>query len=358
MCKKTKLISLVGFILLTLLVTGCNSTSSENPTQTQTPIITLDGKTDINISLGTTSILNEGDKYSAYDTQDGVLSSSVQRTHNIDFTKVGTYQIKYYVIDSDGFSDTKYRTVTISAVDSEPYHPSYRGFAPIITFKDNYDADVIFITKGSYFNIYNFIANDFEDGDLGNKVTVEAYEFDTNIDGIYTLRYSVTDSDGNKIERVRTVNVSRFNTPYVESSNIERFKDWYLNTCGQTFNETLYTPNTGQYNGTISCSHRNLDAIDLTPLSIFSTIKTLDLSHNNLDYIDFRQLELFENNVKVLDNLDLSYNNFYELDFTPLFNLKNINNLWIQGNYFNYNTVAKREALYKIFNNRSLTIYF
>jgi len=355
MHTRIKHISWIGVTLLTLLLTGCNSTSTENPTQK--PTITLEGKTDINISLGTNSVLNEGDHYSAYDTQDGVLTNAVQRTHDINFTKAGTYHIKYYVVDSDGYSDTKYRTVTISTVDYEPYHPTYTGFAPTINFTDGED-DVVFVNRGTYFNIHNYRANDFEDGDITQQVTVEAYEFDTNIEGIYTLRYVVTDSDGNRVERVRTIHVSSFTTPYVEQTDIELFKTWYQETCGQTFNESLYTPNTGQYNGTINCSGQNLTNIDLTPLSIFSTIRTLNLSHNNLDYIDFTQLELSQNNVKVLDNLDLSYNDFYELDFTPLFNLKNINKLWIQGNHFNYNTRAKREALYEIFNNRSLTIYF
>jgi len=360
MYTKTKIITVALFSLLTLTFTGCGSTTTGNNVANN-PTITLEGSTDINISLGTTSILVDGDKYSAYDPQDGDLSAQVQRTHNIDFTKVGVYRITYSVVDKDGYTDTKYRTVTITENDSEPYNGddvTYTGSVPSITFTDG-KSDTLFVNTGSTFDRFAYTAYDFEDGDITNNVTVTD-DVDLNTEGVYSISYSVTDSDGNTIERVRTVNVSNYDSggTYVEATEIDLFKTWYSETCGQQFRDDLYNESTGEYNAPITCSYRNLTDIDLTTLSIFSTIRSLDVSHNNLSYIDFYQLDLSVNNVKVLEDLDLSYNNFSEIDFTPLHNLRNINNLWLQGNNLDYNTKAKREALYRIFNNKSLTIYF
>lgn len=361
MYHKTKIITSVLFALFTLSFTGCNSTATDN--NTTSPTITLEGPTDINISLGTTSILVDGDKYSAYDPEDGDLSTQVQRTHDIDFTKVGVYRITYSVVDTEGNSDTKYRTVTIS--DNSGYQPytgnNYRGSAPIITFTDG-KSDTLFVNIGQSFDRFAFSANDFEDGDLTNSVTVTD-DVDINTQGVYSISYNVTDSDGNSVQRDRTINVSNYDsgTTYVEATEIDLFKTWYSQTCGQQFNTSLYNAATGEYNGKVDCSNSNLTDVDLTTLSIFSTIRSLDLSNNSLSYIDFNQLDLRLNNVKVLEDLDLSHNNFSEIDFTPLHNLRNINRLWIQGNPDlapKYNTEAKRDALYKIFNNRSLVIYF
>ena len=366
MYNKTKIITSTLLTAFALTFTACNSTATDNNSTAidNNPTITLEGSTDINISLGTTSILVDGDKYSAYDPQDGDLSTQVQRTHNIDFTKAGVYTITYYVVDTDGNSDTKYRTVTIVADDYQPYRGDdevYTGSVPIITFTDG-KSDTIFLNIGESFDRFAFVANDFEDGDLTSSVTVTD-DVDIHTQGVYTISYNVTDSDGNSVQRDRTINVSNYDsgTHYVEATEIDLFKTWYSETCGQQFDESLYNAATGEYNGKIDCSNSNLTDIDLTTLSIFSTIRSLDLSHNSLSYIDFNQLDLRENNVKVLEDLDLSYNNFSEIDFTPLHNLRNINRLWIQGNpalASKYNTKAKREALYKIFNNQSLVIYF
>ena len=362
---KTKIITLALFSVLTLTFTGCGSTTTTGNNVSNNPTITLEGSTDINISLGTTSILVDGDKYSAYDPQDGDLSAQVQRTHNIDFTKAGVYRITYTVVDKDGYTDTKYRTVTITAIatDYEPYvgenEVIYTGSVPSITFTDG-KSDTLFVNIGSTFDRSVFTAYDFEDGDLSSNVSV-IDDIDINTAGVYTISYSVTDSDGNTVTRDRIVHVSNYDsgTTYVKDvTEIDLFKTWYSETCGQEFRDDLYNESTGEYNAPITCSYRNLTDIDLTTLSIFSTIRSLDVSHNNLSYIDFYQLDLSVNNVKVLEDLDLSYNNFSEIDFTPLHNLRNINNLWLQGNNLDYNTKAKREALYRIFNNKSLTIYF
>ena len=78
-------------VLLTLLFFGgCNSTSSEGIGEEDKPTITLEnnpktGEKDISINLGEYTVPEYG--YSATDYADGDLSVSVERTHNIDFSK-------------------------------------------------------------------------------------------------------------------------------------------------------------------------------------------------------------------------------------------------------------------------------
>jgi len=362
MLYKIKNVGLVFALAGAVAFTGCDSGSTGGTGTDYTPTITLEGPTELNITLGTNTIMVNGDKYSAYDPQDGDLSAKVKRTNDIDFTKEGTYRVKYFVEDSDGYSDTKYRIVNIksSSTGGEIYTggETYTGSIPTITFKD--DKYTIFVNKGQSFDLFDGMkAYDFEDGDLTNSVKVKG-DFDVNKVDTYDVVYEVTDSDGNYVTANRTIYVidNDEGYTYVEQTDLDLFKTWYSETCGQTFNDALYTASTGQYDGAIECSYRNLDSVDLTKLSIFRTIRSLNLSHNNLSSIDFSQLDLRENNVKVLEDLDLSHNNFSYIDFNPLHNLKNINTLWINGNNLDYSTKEKREALYRIFNNRSLVIYF
>lgn len=353
------------FVAVLLNFTGCNATDAGDNNTTNTnlndnlPKITLEGDIEITIPLGTRSVLDAGDKFSAYDKQDGDLTNSVQRANDIDFSKAGTYYITYTVTDSDGFKDVKKRIVTITGSDAQPYTggTTYTGSVPVIGFTDG---DTLFLNIGENYNPNTYYATDFEDGDITNSVSVEGDISDTNTKGVYSVYYSVIDNDGNSVTKERTIYVGYSNAGYeLGSSDIENFKSWYTQTCGQTFSDALYNESTGQYSGSINCSNRGLTDIDLSNLSIFTTIKSLDLSNNSLTYIDFNQLDLSVNNVKVLEKLDISNNQLSDKSmFAPLFNLKNINELWIQGNNFDYSKKADREALYKTLNNRSLIIYF
>jgi len=364
-------IAFMLFSLTTVTFTGCGEDSNTTTTGScgensadmlsgENPTITLCGDTTIEISLGTNEVLAD-DSFSAYDPQDGDLTAEVVRTNNIDFSHAGTYQVTYTVEDSDGNRDIKYRTVNIVGSDSYNVYSGGNtgvGSQPTIFFTDGNGGDTLFLNLNQFYDRTAYYATDTEDGDLTASVVVSG-NVDTSVAGVYDVTYTVTDSDGNTATKTRTVYVgqSDLGTP-VGSDNMTTFKTWYSNTCGQTFNASLYNAQTGAYNGKIDCSNQGLTSIDLSPLSVFVSIKSLDLSHNSLSSIDFNQLDLSVNNVKVLEDLDLSYNNFSYIDFQPLHNLKNINRLWIQGNNLDYSTKAKRDALYSIFNNRSLTIYF
>jgi len=347
-----------------ILFTGCENSDTDyeevlNPNK---PKITLVGKINMELNLGTTSITEEG--YSAYDQADGDLTSSIRREHNIDFTKIGEYTVTYKVEDSDGYKNTKYRYVKIvnplssgtnngngSTID--PFYnngETYRGSAPVITLSDD---GPIYLALGESLNI-SFTATDFEDGNLGNHVVVEGANFNINQEASNIVLYTVTDSDENTVSKALTVIVgSQSSWTDTSVSDIDSFKTWYRTECGRSFKSSLYNETTGRYSGEISCANRGLHYVDLNPMSIFTSIDSIDFSHNNLEDIDFAPLA----NTHVIKKLDLSYNKFNYIDFSPLYNLHNINELWINGNSLNY-TKSERIELYEGFNNRSFTVYF
>jgi len=358
-----------------ILFTGCGdgtTTSNDNPSiedvlNGDKPKIKLEGDEKIKITLGTRTVSESG--FSAYDEADGDLTNDIKREHNIDFTKVGEYTITYTVEDSDGYKDTKYRYVSIvnpiglsNSTDVnntvQPYYnngQNYQGSAPeikLLRYEQEFDGP-LYLALGAEYDIA-FSATDFEDGNIGHNVQIKGANFDPNKGGTYIVTYSVTDSNENSVAKSLTVIVgssSSWNT--ATPTGLDSFISWYSSECGQTFNNSLYNESTGRYNGTISCSSKNLSYVNLEPMSVFSSIDSIDLSHNNLDDIDFTPLQ----NTHVIKKIDLSHNNFSHIDFSPLYNLQNINELWINGNTLNY-TREEREALFNGFNNQSFIIYF
>ncbi|MCH9740074.1 MAG: DUF5011 domain-containing protein [Epsilonproteobacteria bacterium] len=256
--------------LLSMLVfSGCSTdTTNDNlgVLDEDKPRITLYGEKDIYINLGTMVVL-ENDNFIAEDTVDGDLTDYVERTHNIDFTRAGEYQVTYFVEDSDGFSDTQTRSVTI--VD-----PDYDSST------DN---------QNSSGNV-----------DLGTQVGNE--------------------NDSGNVDLGTPIGGSTY-------SDIESFKVWYYNTCGETFNESLYNATTSSYSGKIDCSNKGLDYIDLSQLSIFNSI----------------------------DSIDLGYNNLTDIDFSPIQDIQGLNYLYINNNTATlksqYDTVSERNALFNFFTN-------
>ncbi len=71
------------------------------------------------------------------------------------------------------------------------------------------------VEVGSSYNDAGATAEDLNDGDISNGITVTG-TVDTSLVGIYTLLYDVTDSDGNKAAQVtRTVNVVDTTAPVI-----------------------------------------------------------------------------------------------------------------------------------------------
>ncbi|PEF43529.1 hypothetical protein CON22_25815, partial [Bacillus cereus] len=62
-------------------------------------------------------------------------------------------------------------------------------------------------------------AHDAEDGDLTNKIEILSNNVDTTKPGEYTVIYSVTDSDGNKVEKQIKVTVKADEKPVIEAKD-------------------------------------------------------------------------------------------------------------------------------------------
>ncbi len=345
-------INILAFMLImtlytTTIFTGCggddnNSTASDG----ETPTITLQGSTDIEIPLGTTQIPEDG--YSAFDFQDGDITDKVERSNNIDFNRAGDYEVTYSVTDSDGNvgravrhvrivnsnSDSLYNGGGTNGVDNSGYDNNYQGSAPVISFNQ----DTVYLSLGESFrtSIYynDYRATDAEDGDLTREVLIDTSGLNINSPGTYTVVYSVTDSDGNYVVKDKIVVVQNsYNNNYNDnnynnySSELDNFKSWYRNTCGGIFNDSLYNASTHKYHGKIDCSHRGLSSIDLSHLSIFDGI----------------------------DDLDLSYNNLSDIDFSPIRDIHEMWGLHIDHNTQTlknrYDTVSERNALFRFFTN-------
>ena len=276
----------------TTLFTGCDSTNDSNTTASDgvTPTITLKGNTNIEIPLGTMSLQEDG--YSAFDFQDGDVTNNVQRSNNINWNAAGDYAVTYSVTDSDGNTGTAVRHVKIvnNSNNSGNGGNGSQGSAPVIAFSQY----TVYLTLGENFSTsqyYNdYSATDAEDGDLKGQVIIDDSAVNSNITGTYVVSYSVTDSAGNQITQDKVVVIqNNYDNSY--TTELDDFTAWYSDTCGRTFNESLYDESTRKYHGTIDCSYQGLSSIDLSALSIFDGIDDLDLSHNNLSDIDFSPIQ-------------------------------------------------------------------
>ena len=358
----------ISAITAMLMFTGCGETTTEDGFNEDAPVITLQGEQNIEITLGTRTVNEPG--FTATDLQDGDLTQMVGVTNDINLDVAGVYTVTYEVMDSDGFQATATRTVTIVDPNAGTDNnvtifnggQTYKGSVPEIKFPGG---NPLYLSLGEEYDT-RYSARDFEDGDIGKNVNIEGSDFNVNQTGTYSVVYSVTDSDGNTVSKSRTVFVGNYTagndtTTWSDDtwndttpSDLDNFISWYSDTCGQTFHPSLYNENTGYYNGEITCSNRGLTSIDLTTLSIFSSIHGVDLSHNNLDYIDLSPF----NNTNVIEIVRLNNNNLTSIDFSPLTQLQNINELWINDNNLDYSNFEDRDNLYKQFNNKSLFIGF
>ena len=81
------------------------------------PGITLTGDKTVTIAIGQTY---SEPGFSAYDKEDGNLTSSLVATNNIDNTKSGTYTVTYEVSDADSNKSSATRAVVVAGSEPEP----------------------------------------------------------------------------------------------------------------------------------------------------------------------------------------------------------------------------------------------
>lgn len=162
------------------------------------PEITLKGEKTITIDLkgkyheqGAIATLEEKD-----------ISKNIKIESNINVNKVGNYEVTYSVTNSKGKKKQEVTRI-VKVRDSKK---------PTLTLKKGSPYKVQY---GSTFKEPGYIAHDNYDGNITSKVT-EKGNVDTNKLGSYKLYYTVQDSSGNSITKIRIVKVVDETAPKIE----------------------------------------------------------------------------------------------------------------------------------------------
>lgn len=186
--------------------------SDEHDCQSNTaPVISLIGNSTINIYEG--EVYNDQGA-TAFDKEDGNITSKIVKAGAVDTSVVGSYVIKYDVTDSNGLrAHTVTRTVNVLVNDDDNGCDGDNdaddvgcetNTAPVITLLG---LNPITITQGDFYLDPGATANDHEDGDITVKI-VKSGSVDNSVIGTYTITYNVSDSKGlNAVTVTRTVNV-------------------------------------------------------------------------------------------------------------------------------------------------------
>ena len=133
----------------------------------------------------------------ATDKEDGDLTSQIKVTGKVDTAKEGNYPLTYSVTDSDGNETIAKRVITVEKKEISNEKPQFFGVNnQTITVGESFDP------------LAGVTATDKEDGDLTSQITVTG-SVDTTKAGVYTLAYSVTDSDSNTTHQERTITVKQ-----------------------------------------------------------------------------------------------------------------------------------------------------
>ncbi|MDT2835584.1 glycosyl hydrolase family 18 protein [Enterococcus durans] len=133
----------------------------------------------------------------ATDKEDGDLTGQIKVTGKVDTAKEGNYLLTYSVTDSDGNETIAKRVITVEKKEISNEKPQFFGVNnQTITVGESFDP------------LAGVTATDKEDGDLTNQIKVTG-SVDTTKVGVYTLAYSVADSDSNTTRQERTITVKQ-----------------------------------------------------------------------------------------------------------------------------------------------------
>ena len=163
------------------------------------PVITLDKDLSNEVEYGAEFDPMKG--VTAEDKEDGTLTDKITMEGKVDTKVPGDYKIVYNVEDKDGNKTSIVREVKVKE-NPNPGSPEERpviGKAPVIEGAN----DLTLVVGQKFEPMKDVKATDEEDGDLTEKVQVDASKVDTSKVGDYVAVYTVEDKDGNitKVER-------------------------------------------------------------------------------------------------------------------------------------------------------------
>ncbi|MDP3726243.1 MAG: DUF5011 domain-containing protein [bacterium] len=135
---------------------------------------------------------NKGQSLSVSFAVNGVSMQEV----SIDTRKIGVHAVRYTASDQEGNIMALERTIIV--------YDQYKITAPVIAIL----GDAIVNSKaGESYTDAGAIAIDYDDGDVTKNITIEN-TVNATLPGTYTVRYSVTDSNGNTTVADRFVTIT------------------------------------------------------------------------------------------------------------------------------------------------------
>ena len=172
------------------------------PLDVTAPVVILAGSTSINIPQGSSyvdlgvesvrdnkDILDKSDVVVSYEYYDG---STTKEVESVDTSKLGVYYAYYKISDSSKNEGAAVRIINVYKKDTIP---------PVITLNGSslQEIDV----EGEYTELGATATDDVE-GDITNRV-VTVGVVNTKREGIYYIKYLITDQEGNTASVVRRV---------------------------------------------------------------------------------------------------------------------------------------------------------
>lgn len=149
------------------------------------PLLDINGKSHIEIEVN--QQYQDAGAKASYRFQD--ISEDIETENLVDFTKIGTYEVHYYLHDFD-----KTATRTVEVIDTTP---------PVLTLEGPQVLRVFEFTPMEDPGIRAF---DNLDGDISESVVIDN-KVDMETQGSYVITYTATDSSGNTSSIDRTVEV-------------------------------------------------------------------------------------------------------------------------------------------------------
>ena len=158
--------------------------NSNTVPDTNAPTITRLGSSPVYHEVGTTYTDTGA---TAYDIEDGDITSDIVVTGSVNSNIIGTYVLRYNVQDAAGNAAPEVRR-TVYVRDTT---------APVITLNG---ANPQTINLGDSYTELGATVTDNYDSNLNVQITGTV---NTNVEGTYTVRYNAVDSSGNSAQEVR-----------------------------------------------------------------------------------------------------------------------------------------------------------
>ena len=172
----------------------------------------LNGEELVVVNLGEDEYKEEGVKATLFGRD---ISKRVKIKNEINYDKLGTYDIKYRLkINELNIDKTLIRKVKI--VDKIP---------PELTVNSEPE---IYVNLNEDFARPTYSAIDNMDGDITDKVKVDDSEVNLGVEGEYYIRYSVKDSDGNEANKeIKVIVREKYKNTYIEISMYGQYLNYY-----------------------------------------------------------------------------------------------------------------------------------